>query len=337
MDGITIPKADTAATLIRTAISGQSQASRPDRDDEVARSAESVRYAQKEAVKVTITETGRTIADEQSAPFQEDSAMNNSPSREEDLIDHRGLARDGTLTEERNSSNQARVSDMERIDRRVRSTEQAKFVALGPHSRGGVTFEYEQGPNGQQYAVDGKVPINSSPSTTPEQTIRKADTIRRAAMNYGKLSKNDRKQAAIAEQLAHEARAQMARMATAGVGEGAIAPELTPDPGEEEVNPYTPRSVEINLIGAPSAGAIEPDAESIPESVGLPATPGPIDTVRPQGEVAKPESAGMEKAVNLDENPPLDDTLDSHPEGEIGNESGPMGGKRGDSSLNLFA
>lgn len=59
-------------------------------------------------------------------------------------------------------------------DREVRAHEQAHMAAAGAYSRGG--------PDNRQYAVGGEVQIDTSAvSGDPEATIRKAQTVRRAA------------------------------------------------------------------------------------------------------------------------------------------------------------
>ncbi len=74
------------------------------------------------------------------------------------------------------------VRDLQIRDREVRSHEQAHAAALGPYKKGGPSYQFERGPDGKQYAVGGSVPVDLSPEKTPEETRRKAQTIRRAAL-----------------------------------------------------------------------------------------------------------------------------------------------------------
>jgi metal-dependent amidase/aminoacylase/carboxypeptidase family protein len=94
-------------------------------------------------------------------------------------------------------------------DREVRTHEQAHLSALGPHKTGGASFQYTTGPDGQQYATSGEVPVNVSPGSTPQETISKAQTIRRAALAPAEPSGADRSVAAAASQLEAKARAEL--------------------------------------------------------------------------------------------------------------------------------
>jgi hypothetical protein len=110
------------------------------------------------------------------------------------------------LTEdERRILNQLKARDAE-----VRAHEAAHLAAAGPHSNGAPTFEFETGPDGRQYATGGEVSIDSSPvAGDPEATVRKAQTIKRAALAPREPSGQDRQVAAQAAQLEAQARQQI--------------------------------------------------------------------------------------------------------------------------------
>jgi hypothetical protein len=110
------------------------------------------------------------------------------------------------LTEdERRILNQLKARDAE-----VRAHEAAHLAAAGPHAKGAPTFEYETGPDGRQYATGGEVSIDSSPVPgDPEATVRKAQTIKRAALAPREPSGQDRQVAAQAAQLEAQARQQI--------------------------------------------------------------------------------------------------------------------------------
>ena len=104
------------------------------------------------------------------------------------------------------------VEELRRRDREVRQHEQAHKAAAGPHAKGGPVFEYEEGPDGQQYAVSGHVDVDlSEVQGDPAATIRKMETIRRAAMAPAEPSSQDRQVAAQATKKAQEARMELAR------------------------------------------------------------------------------------------------------------------------------
>jgi hypothetical protein len=108
------------------------------------------------------------------------------------------------------SEERRQLQELRRRDREVRTHEQAHKTAGGQHA-GAVHLEYESGPDGKRYAVSGHVPIDVSPvSGDPEATLRKAETVRRAASAPANPSGADRQVAAHAAQLAQRARAEMA-------------------------------------------------------------------------------------------------------------------------------
>ncbi len=95
-------------------------------------------------------------------------------------------------------------------DREVRAHEMAHLAAAGPYAVGGPTYEYRKGPDGQRYAVGGHVNIDTSPVPgDPEATLRKAETIRRAALAPGDPSPQDRSVAAAAASMATKAQIEL--------------------------------------------------------------------------------------------------------------------------------
>lgn len=94
-------------------------------------------------------------------------------------------------------------------DREVRAHEQA-HAAVGGAFAGAPKYEYEQGPNGVSYAVGGEVPIDVGPAATPELTLDKAQTVRRAALAPTEPSPQDRQVAQQAMQLESQARVEIA-------------------------------------------------------------------------------------------------------------------------------
>ena len=101
------------------------------------------------------------------------------------------------------------VQELRARDRVVRQHEQAHIAAGGPFIRGGPTFTFETGPDGRQYAVGGEVSIDTSKEATPERTLIKAQTVRRAALAPAEPSGQDRAVAAKASQLEAQARREI--------------------------------------------------------------------------------------------------------------------------------
>ena len=102
------------------------------------------------------------------------------------------------------------VEKLRQRDREVRNHEMAHLAAAGAYALGGPTFEYQKGPDGQRYAIGGHVNIDTSPVPgDPEATLRKAETIRRAALAPGDPSPQDRSVAAAASAMAIKAQIEI--------------------------------------------------------------------------------------------------------------------------------
>lgn len=93
-------------------------------------------------------------------------------------------------------------------DREVRAHEMAHLAAAGGLATSGATFTYQRGPDGASYAIGGEVKIDTSGGSNPEETIRKAQIIRAAALAPAEPSGQDRAVAAKAAQMEAEARAE---------------------------------------------------------------------------------------------------------------------------------
>jgi len=104
---------------------------------------------------------------------------------------------------------QQQISKLAARDREVRSHE-AAHSSIGGQYAGGASFTLKQGPNGISYAIGGEVPIDvSAIPDDPAATIRKMQTVQRAALAPAEPSSADRAVAAQAAQVAQQARAQM--------------------------------------------------------------------------------------------------------------------------------
>ena len=101
------------------------------------------------------------------------------------------------------------VRELSARDREVRAHEQAHKAAAGDLATGGPTYSYQRGPDGVNYAVGGEVGISLSEGRTPEETVRRAQRIQRAAMAPAEPSGQDRAVAAQAAQMAAQARAEV--------------------------------------------------------------------------------------------------------------------------------
>lgn len=102
------------------------------------------------------------------------------------------------------------ISQLKMRDQEVRTHEQAHLTAAGPYARGGISYEYQTGPDGRQYAIGGSVSIDTSPiAGDPEATLQKASVVQRAALAPADPSPQDFKVAAQASQMMMQAQAEI--------------------------------------------------------------------------------------------------------------------------------
>lgn len=101
------------------------------------------------------------------------------------------------------------LADLKARDREVRSHE-AAHQAVGGQYAGSISYVYERGPDGAQYAVGGEVSIDTSPvQGDPQATIEKMRVVRAAALAPAEPSPQDRAVAAEAMQLMLQARSEL--------------------------------------------------------------------------------------------------------------------------------
>lgn len=120
--------------------------------------------------------------------------------------------KDESQSEELTDEEKKEVEELKKRDMEVRSHEQAHVAAGGAYVRGGPSFSYQTGPDGNKYAVGGEVSIDtSSVSGDPEATIRKMQVVRKAALAPASPSSTDRSVAAAASQKMNAARMELTK------------------------------------------------------------------------------------------------------------------------------
>lgn len=113
------------------------------------------------------------------------------------------------------NAEQQALTQLEARDKQVRAHEQAHVSAGGELITSGASFTYQVGPDNRRYAVAGEVGIDTSPGTTPEETLERAARIRAAALAPADPSAQDRQVAAQADRMATEARQELNAQANA--------------------------------------------------------------------------------------------------------------------------
>lgn len=125
-----------------------------------------------------------------------------------------GKGSSGELTDEQKSQ----IAELKARDAQVRAHEQAHMAAGGQYVRGGASFSYQTGPDGKRYAIGGEVSIDASPGSTPQETIRKMEQVKRAAMAPADPSGQDAAVAAKASQAENKARTEQNSQQSSGSG-----------------------------------------------------------------------------------------------------------------------
>ena len=101
------------------------------------------------------------------------------------------------------------VDELKARDREVRAHEQAHKTVGGQYA-GQISYQYQGGPDGKQYAVGGQVPIDTAPiSGDPKATIAKMETVIAAALAPAEPSSADRAVAQEAKSNKAQAQAEL--------------------------------------------------------------------------------------------------------------------------------
>lgn len=138
-------------------------------------------------------------------------------------------------------------------DAEVRSHELAHLSTAGRHAKGGASFVYQKGPDGVSYAIGGEVGIDVSQAATPEATIEKMQTIKRAALAPLNPSPTDRRVAAQATTKETMARQEIIKQQHEELMAGRLDEKKASTSGEEEIsanNPYNAQGQQTNMFEA---------------------------------------------------------------------------------------
>ncbi len=142
------------------------------------------------------------------ALMQQNQGLNNATQTKPSQPAGNKAGESAVLTEEQ----RLEVQKLKDRDREVRNHEQAHLSAAGGIAVSGASFTFAIGPDGQRYAVGGEVSIDTSTvPNNPEATLRKAETIRRAALAPAQPSAQDYKVASKAAAMARKASLEMLR------------------------------------------------------------------------------------------------------------------------------
>lgn len=112
--------------------------------------------------------------------------------------------------QQQQQAEQREIDELEARDQEVRAHEQA-HARVGGQYAGSPSYEFETGPDGKRYAVGGEVSIDISEENTPEETVRKMQQVRAAALAPAEPSPQDLRVAGEATQIASDARREISQ------------------------------------------------------------------------------------------------------------------------------
>lgn len=171
--------------------------------------------------------------------------------------------------QEQELAEQQEVQSLKQRDQEVRAHEQA-HAAVGGQYAGSPSYDFQTGPDGRRYAVGGEVSIDIGEESSPEETLRKMQQVKAAALAPADPSPQDLRVASEATQKAFEARSEIneqrseelseARQRTQGEESSSIAEQQVPDLDEivDGVDISIPqRSLDANGFGASAAAKTE--------------------------------------------------------------------------------
>ncbi len=151
------------------------------------------------------------------------------------------------------------LQELEQRDREVKAHEHAHIAAGGRYVTSGASYKYETGPDGRKYATGGEVSIDTSEEKDPRATIRKMETVRKAALAPARPSSQDRRVAAQASRKIMEAEAEL-RKSRSEETKGST-PEVT---GEQE-SKGTEQAGDTEKIQNTSPATTEQASSSTPQ------------------------------------------------------------------------
>jgi|GEM_PF-505144 hypothetical protein len=190
-------------------------------------------------------------------PAEAKEGSQSAPTELRQAPDPRGTGVNQELTDEEKQT----VNELKMRDAEVRAHEQAHLAAAGQYASGGISYSYQKGPDGKQYAVGGEVGISMPSGDTPEETLRIARQVERAANAPASPSSADRAIAAAARARASEAMREMSSQSLAN----------SEDDGET-TSPFGGRSTTVsdapNGQGISITGTGQPQNEPVPISNG---------------------------------------------------------------------
>ena len=135
-------------------------------------------------------------------------------------------------------------------------------MAAGGGLTSPASYTYERGPDNKMYAVAGEVGISTGEGNTPQESLNKAQTIRRAALAPADPSPQDLKVAAQAASMEMSARAQIMQEKMAQNSQN------TNNSGDGSAENSTRNSVENSAVNSAENSNVNSVENSVENSAG---------------------------------------------------------------------
>lgn len=180
----------------------------PQTSDSKQGSAEQGLGSESDKLKSSV-KTAQPLTYEKPQPNQISQGQN-SANQQFDNAEDESTGKEDARERQQQQAEQREVEALKQRDQEVRTHEQA-HASTGGQYAGSPQYEFQRGPDGQRYAVDGQVSIDISAESTPEQTIRKMQQVRAAALAPAEPSPQDLQVAAEASRIAFDARNEVAK------------------------------------------------------------------------------------------------------------------------------
>ena len=219
---------------------------------------------------------------------EKDNAQDESAGKESAEQEQRNQQQSAqpSLTEE----DKQKIEDLKARDQEVRTHEQA-HAATGGQYAGSPQYEYTTGPDNKRYVTGGEVSIDISEEQSAEQTLRKMQQVRAAALAPAQPSSQDLKVAAEAAQKAFDARNDIAKENRDTLQSSGAVSEA--EPSTQGVGALNPSEITI-----PAIDVAPPSIDEITGSAGVDTPTRRLDetTVTSQAQASEVKSLEAEES-----------------------------------------
>ncbi|QHE53957.1 putative metalloprotease CJM1_0395 family protein [Pontibacillus sp. HMF3514] len=140
--------------------------------------------------------------------FDSNHSHKNVPSSNSERVALDTEKKDLHYGEQLSPEQKRQISELKAVEQKVKAHEQA-HRSVGGKFAGGISYDFQKGPDGQEYIIGGEVPVQMPKSEDPEETIQAMEQVRRAALSPANPSSQDMQVASKASQAILEAQSEM--------------------------------------------------------------------------------------------------------------------------------